>query len=170
MLPTQVPLFGKKAAGRVALIDPADAELVTVHRWYALEWLMPNPGRTRSGPYAAAKARRADGRMTTIYMHTLITGYRRTDHVNGDGLDNRRANLREATASQNRANQGPQRGSTSRFKGVTWDKQTGRWRAQIAWEGTNRHLGRYRTEEEAAGAYDAAAHELHGAFARLNFP
>ncbi len=89
------------------------------------------------------------------------------DHVNGDGLDNRRANLRITTRAQNLANSGGREGSST-YKGVSFESQTSRWKAQITVDGRNRSLGRYDTEEEAATAYNLAAVEAWGEHARLN--
>jgi hypothetical protein len=162
----QIPLYGAKAAGRVALVDEADAPLVRRHRWHVMEWEMRG---TRCGPYAATHTRRPDGRSTTLTMHKLITGYARTDHIDGDGLNNTRANLRDAGHAQNLRNRGATRSSTSGYKGVTYDRQTGQWKAQLTHQYRNIHLGRYPTPEDAARAYDAAAVKLHGVYARLNF-
>ena len=122
------------------------------------------------GPYAVTKipTGRRGGQMA--YMHSLITGYRRTDHENGNGLDNQRANLRDTTQSQNCANRGKRRtGGTSRFKGVDL-LPSGRWRARIKVGRAERSLGTFADEAAAARAYDGAAAEAWGTFARLNFP
>lgn len=119
--------------------------------------------------YAQRGIKRADGRWTTQKLHTFLTGYALTDHRNGDGLDNRRSNLREATQSQNLCNRRP-KSRPAGFKGVTWFERLGRWKAQCSKGGKNHHLGYYADIEDAARAYDAAARELHGEFASLNFP
>lgn len=90
------------------------------------------------------------------------------DHKNGNGLDCTRGNLRVANRNQKQHNSGPRNG-TSRFKGV-YRKTKNRWAAQIKARQTYRYLGLFATEEDAASAYDEAAKELHGEFARLNFP
>lgn len=90
------------------------------------------------------------------------------DHRNGNGLDNRRDNLRRATMSQNIANQFP-RGGSSKYKGVCRSKRSGGWLAQICVNRKSIYLGRFGTEEEAARAYDVKAKEVWGEFARLNF-
>lgn len=91
------------------------------------------------------------------------------DHKNGDGLDNRKINLRVATRTENARNSAkPKRFVTSKFKGVA--KERGRWRARI-YDGKKRqHLGLFKIAKEAAVAYDAAARKLFGLFARTNFP
>ena len=161
-----VPLHGKKAAGRVALVDDEDYDLVMRYRWYVWEVLRK---RGQSGPYAIAPIRR-DGKQTTIRMHMLITGWPMTDHIDHDGLNNQRSNLRPATPGQNMHNMRAHRDSFSRFKGVSWNYECNNWTAQICVNGRNRRLGGYPFEEDAARAYDAAAHEAFGEYACLNFP
>lgn len=92
------------------------------------------------------------------------------DHINGKKTDNRIENLREATSSENKYNVGLRADNTSGYKGVHWFKTRSRWRAEIKQCGKSLNLGYFDTPEEAALAYDTAARQLHGAFARLNFP
>jgi hypothetical protein len=101
-------------------------------------------------------------------MHKLITGWPKTDHIDHDGLNNQRSNLRPATTAQNNHNQRPQRNTSSRFKGVTWHKRIGKWQAAIKVADKNRHLGVFPDEEDAARAYNAAAVEAYGEYAYLN--
>jgi hypothetical protein len=162
-----IPLHGKTAAGRVALVDDEDYALVMAYRW-CVKQRERGPGRTADGPYAQTDIRRDDGRMTTTKMHNLILGCKGIDHRNGDGLDNQRANLRVATRSQNAANQGPRAG-TSQYKGVSWNRRDQKWHAQICHNRYVRCLGYFTSEEDAAHAYDVAAREAFGPFARLNF-
>lgn len=91
------------------------------------------------------------------------------DHVNGDRTDNRFCNLREATRSENARNSRPRAGA-SKFKGVTWHEKSEAWRARIRLNGRNASLGLYPSEVDAAKAYDAAAREHFGDYARPNFP
>jgi hypothetical protein len=100
------------------------------------------------------------------------------DHINGDGRDNRVANLRLANYSQNSQNRrkrlphcarNDNKNYSSKYKGVWLDKKTRKWRAQICFGGKKKHLGYYNDEAEAARVYDAAAVKFHGRFARLNF-
>jgi hypothetical protein len=105
-------------------------------------------------------------------MHCLIMGAKGIDHVNGNGLDNRRENLRPATNSQNMANRRPNINSSSPYKGVTWAPNcgSGKWRANIKIDGASHTLGFFEDVREAAEAYDAAARVAFGEFARLNVP
>ena len=143
----------------VALVDDEDYERVMA----AGKWFSYRNGNT---VYAFRNVT-VNGRPTTQALHTFLTGYRMTDHVNGDGLDNRRANLREATHSLNGANRRVGANSTTGFKGV-WLTASGRYTAAIKSGGKRRHLGRFDTGEQAAAAYDAAARELFGDYAGLN--
>lgn len=161
-----VTLYGEKAAGRVALIDDNDFELVNQYRWRILEeW---RSGRNR-GPYAIANIRRADGCLTTLRMHCLIMGCTEIDHCDGNGLNNQQYNLRVATDSQNHGNERPGTGGTSRFKGVYWDRHRQKWQAAVKVDRKKHYLGRFEDEEDAARAYDAAALEAWGEYAWLNF-
>lgn len=91
-----------------------------------------------------------------------------TDHKNGNGLDNQKHNLRIANKQQNNFNQKSYNNSSSKFKGITWDKESKRWRANITVSGKYIYLGRFNDEIEAAQAYNNAALKYQGEFARLN--
>ena len=153
----EIPL----SRGLVALVDDDDYDRVTaVGKWYA------NPNHRT---FYARKNFWRQGRYIAVLMHSLITGWPSPDHVNGNGLDNQRHNLRPATSSQNSQNRRMRSDNTSGFKGV-YLRDRGRWVASIWTAGKNRHLGLFATPEDAARAYDAAAAEIFGEFARLNFP
>jgi len=93
------------------------------------------------------------------------------DHINHDGMDNRSANLRAATHSQNMCHRKKHSAATySKYKGVHWHKNHKKWLARITFEKKTIHLGYFRSETEAARAYDRAAMKYHGEFASLNFP
>jgi hypothetical protein len=92
------------------------------------------------------------------------------DHINCNGLDNRRDNLRPATHSQNNCNRPKRRNTTSRFVGVHFAKKMNKWAAQIKHKEGKKWLGYFDNEIDAAKAFDAAARKYHGEFARLNFP
>lgn len=89
------------------------------------------------------------------------------DHINGDGLDNRLANLREATRSQNQQNQGISRSNTSGFKGVSFSRQLGKFTARIRVGTKSKHLGCFLNACDAANAYQQAALKHHGEFANF---
>jgi AP2 domain len=154
----QIPL----SRGMVALVDDADYERVID----AGPWTAKPHCRTI---YAQRHFRLADGRRTVRKLHTFLTGWPLVDHRNGNGLDNQRSNLRPATPAQSVANRRVSKNSTSGFKGIALDKRRNRWQARIRFSGGSRGLGYHDTAEAAARAYDAAARELFGEFARPNF-
>ena len=155
MSTVEIPLSG----GMVAIVDAADAERVRQYTWYA--------SRDGSRVYVLRHIRRPDGGDSNQSLHQFLTGYRLCDHRNGDGLDNRSSNLREATPSQNMWNRRRASGASG-FKGVS--KRGRNWRARIKVCDKEVYLGMYAVQEDAARAYDMAARELHGEFATLNFP
>lgn len=106
------------------------------------------------------------------HMHRIIMGLPKgavgdVDHINGNGLDNRRENLRICTRQENSRNSAPRSGAASKYKGVVISRQ-GTYRARISDGKTLRSLGTYKTEVEAAVAYNIAATTTFGSFARLN--
>lgn len=148
--------------GYSAIVDDEDAEAVLAHTWYAAQ--------VKPGQFYAARRVAGHARRPLQYLHTFLTGYIRTDHINEDRLDNRRENLREVTVSQNAWNRGPQANNTSGYKGVYLRKGDGRWLAEIRANRVRHSLGSHATALGAALAYDEAALRLHGEYARLNFP
>lgn len=147
----------------VARVDDEDYPLVASRSWC----LSSSPTST---VLYAVTGRRVAGKSRNIKMHHLITGAVGIDHIDGNGLNNQRANLRVATKSQNGANRGAVAGTSSQYKGVVWYKRDSCWQAAIRFENRNRHLGYFADELAAALAYDAAARSLFGEFARPNFP
>lgn len=115
-----------------------------------------------------------NGGISMVRMHREIMNFPKgllVDHRNNNTLDNRRANLRIATSSQNMVNRRRDKSkNSSQFRGVRFRKERGRWSAQITVNGKTFWLGSYDNEIEAAKAYDTAAKKHHGEFARLNFP
>lgn len=139
--------------GKKALVDDADYDWLTaLGSWHFDRY--------------AKRVTRKEG---VVYMHRLIMGATEgyIDHVNGDKLDNRRSNLRVCTQQQNIHNSQGRKGS-SNYKGVSWDKTRGKWKACIGINYKRIQIGRYPTELEAAIAYNQKALELHGEYAVLN--
>jgi hypothetical protein len=104
------------------------------------------------------------------FLHWGEWPSRHIDHINNDRSDNRIANLRLASSSENGMNMLKRKGCTSQYKGVSWCAQPKKWRSKIMKDGVQKHLGYYDNEEEAARAYDKAAKEIFGEYANLNFP
>ena len=133
--------------GNITLIDDIDVVL-TNRDWY--EHLLPN----QSTNYVRCKE---DGRH--ISLHRLVMNcpeHLVVDHINGNGLDNRRSNLRLATRAQNQLNKGKKKDTSSRFLGVTYKKDRNKWVARGTSSVTSLkfHIGYFNTEEEAALAYN----------------
>jgi hypothetical protein len=106
-----------------------------------------------------------------VLMHRIITQAQRgihIDHINGNGLDNRKNNLRVASGAENQRNQHTTRGK-SKYKGVCWNKNSSKWQAKISFNNKDIHIGYFKEEEDAANAYDKRAIELFGEFACPNF-
>ena len=151
-------------------VDDGDYELVSQYRWRVHD-PEPKPGQQRKGPYVVTYAVINGKRNSSLRMHVLIMGVKGVDHIDHDGLNNQRSNLRIATAGENARNVRPRAEGTtsSKYKGVCYVGR-GLWRAYITTDGQRTYLGDYTSELEAAYAYDAAACEAHGEFACLNFP
>lgn len=153
--------------GYVATIDDEDFGAVADKKWYALV------KRDKSGKvlcvYAVRKVKRGM-RWVNEYMHRLImrppNGHQ-VDHVDGDGLNNRRSNLRICTNTENQWNKRNNCG-VSTFRGVSKHHRGSLWVAKIRANGRRYYLGCYANPEDAAKAYDSAALRLHGEFARTN--
>ena len=142
-----------------------DADYEKLMQW---EWHLLDRGRVQY----ARRAEPNGGRYVTVLMHRQILGAPETvgvDHINCDGLDNRRANLRLASQIENTRNARKTTLPTSSiYKGVSWNKPWGKWEAKIRIDGKLKHLGGFTTQADAALAYNAAAIEHFGEFAHLN--
>lgn len=156
---TVLLLRRRKGYSLICLLDTNDYDKVKAYTWYA----------SMSGTtyYAHVNVYR-NGKFKKISMHTLLLPCpTHVDHKDGVGWDNRRNNLRRATFTQNQRNQAGHRNSASKYKGV-WP-HSAKWQAGIQINKNKRlYLGTFQTEKEAALAYNAAATEYFGEFARLN--
>jgi len=151
--------------GQVAIVDDEDFEWLNRHKWTYLP-------STHTG-YAHRRVYQKREYIKDILMHRVILNAppgMQTDHRNMNGLDNRRVNLRMCTNSQNHMNTRKRSNCVSIYKGVSWHKLAGKWRAQIKANNRRKHLGLFNSEEEAALAYDIAALKFFSEFARLNNP
>lgn len=146
--------------GLFAIVDKEDYERLNKHKWHA--------SYDGNGLYASTNI--VDGlNRKTLKMHRFIMNAQKgqmIDHINGNGLDNRKVNLRFCTRSQNGANR--RACGTSKYLGVNWHKATLRWAAQITVNGKKKYLGVFTNEQEAATAYNQAACAYHKEFAKLN--
>ena len=152
--------------GRVALVDDEDADrVIAAGPWHAY--------RNKKTWYAKHTVCVAKGAWQSIPLHRFILGAGpeapSIDHINGNGLDNCRKNLRHCTTAENLCNARKRRGTSSRYKGVYLDVASGKWKAQAQVHGRRISLGRFDSEIDAAEAYDAAARRHYGEFARTNF-
>lgn len=151
--------------GKVALVDDEDYEYLNQFKWFA--------HNQRGCWYAKRNDRSSKGKRVMVAMHRLLLSVPLgfvTDHANGNGLDNRRGNLRVATYSGNARNSKKRAINKSGYKGVVFHKAARQWVAAISAGDKTYHLGLFRTALDAAHAYDFKARELFGDFARLNFP
>jgi hypothetical protein len=145
--------------GYVSIIDTTDLAVVARFKWHA--------NSTKDGEiYAARNQQLPCGKKKLVFLHRAILQGDSVaiDHVNGDKLDNRRANLRPCTHSQNLWNSKISKRNKSGYKGVVYHKTIKKWIAQIS----SKYLGAFETPEKAAMAYNKAALEIAGEFARIN--
>lgn len=151
----------------IGIIDQEDKDLLD-HYWFPTRglhthYIIRKPGH--------GKSRRA------IIMHRLILAriierplekHELCDHINGNGLDNRRCNLRVVSRKENMWNSASKKNSTSKYKGVSWQASNHKWRAAIRENGKANYLGLFDNENQAARVYNEAAKRVYGEFARLN--
>ena len=152
--------------GMTALVDDDQFDLLMQYRWSAVSF--------RGGKYwyAGFMPWNGGGKRRTIFMHRMIANPPAglvVDHINGNTLDNRVANLRVCTRGQNAINRKKSTTPTSSvYKGVSWSKNA--WQAAVCVGQKHQYLGRFKSERDAAIAYDVAAAKVFGEFANLNFP
>ena len=146
--------------GYEAIIDAADVPLVDGFNWSA---------RVQTCSVYAGRTDQSSPTRGTVRMHRFLMGEPKgfeVDHRDGNGLNNRRDNLRVATGQQNRQNTRTRCDNSSGFKGVAWHKNRGKWLAHIGVGGRRLHLGYFETPEDAHAAYCNASTRLHGDFGR----
>lgn len=153
--------------GKFALVDDEDFERLSQFKWYTLsarrvstQYAVRNE---QAGEYSTYKQRKQ------VRMQRYILNYSgplEVDHKNGNGLDNRKENLRVCSGQQNRVNRGPSKCNKTKLKGVT--RYYHKFAAKIRINKKLKHLGYFFSPQEAALAYNAAAKAYHGEFAKLN--
>lgn len=155
--------------GKVAVVDDEDYEFLNQWKWRALTTI-----RKQTNPTFYAYRTTPRPNRKSVYMHREVLrrcGFpesKQVDHVDSDGLNNQRNNLRPASASQNRWGMRKRVGRTSKFKGVYWHKKMHAWMTRIYFSGRYIFLGTFTNETEAGKAYDRAANHYFGEFARHN--
>ena len=152
--------------GKFAIVDPEDFERLNKHKWYVCKGV---------NTFYAGRNIRIGKKRLYIKMHREIINppeHLLVDHINHNGWDNRKANLRPATHAQNNINRPyiNRYNSPSKYKGVTWSKHANKWRVRVALNNRYESIGYFDNEIEAAKAYDKAAKKHHKEFAVLNFP
>lgn len=151
--------------GLFSIVDDDDFEFLSQWKWFAFK---------ASGSKRLFYAIRTDySNKKILYAHKLLLGAKPgmvIDHINGNSLDNRRANLRHCSIKENVRNQAPRVGFTSKYKGVAWRADRSKWTAYICPDRKKLNLGVFRSEHNAAYAYDKAALKHFGQYARINFP
>lgn len=147
--------------GKFAIVDDDDYDWLVKYKWHC---------RKAKNHFYAFRAAGCN----IVAMHRQIMNAPKSlvvDHIDSNGLNNRKSNLRLCTQAQNLHNKRPQRGKIySKYKGITWEKRTNKFRAGICKSGAAYHLGYFVDEIEAAISYDRMAEQLFGEFAYLNFP
>lgn len=146
--------------GKFAMVDDEDFERVSKIKWHA------------SWHIWTWYARGTVSKKKRMYLHQFIMGYHvgdQIDHINNNGLDCQKGNMRKSTPSQNTSNQAKRKTNTSGFKGVSWNKSRSKWQVSITVNYRQINLGRFSDKLTAALAYDEAARKYHGEFARTNF-
>jgi hypothetical protein len=140
------------------------------YRFGNFKWSL---GGSRKNFYAVRGIKNKKEEVEESRLHRAIMKApkgRIVDHKNCNGLDNRRENLRIATRAQNACNSRKRKNTSSRFMGVYFHKRGNKWGARLQHHGKDIWIGYFRSEVDAAHAYDKVAKKYHGEFARLNFP
>ncbi|HXE49531.1 MAG TPA: AP2 domain-containing protein [Ramlibacter sp.] len=153
-----IDISTKKHPKTFCIVDDSDYEFLSQWKWSAEQ--------AKNKIYAVRSNKIGDKRRT-MRMHNQITGIKNIDHIDGDGLNNQRGNLRKCTHMQNMANT-PKRYGKHRYKGIAWQEHLQHWTSRIVSNKKRYNLGCFPTAELAAAAYNFAAKRLNGEFAWIN--
>lgn len=146
--------------GKFSLIDDEDFERINKYKWYAAKG---------NNTFYAQRYDHEEGKLIKMHRYILnINGKNVVDHINGNGLDNQKSNIRICTNAQNSANRRVSKNSYSKYLGVCFEFNRGKWRARITTDKIKKHIGYFKTEENAATAYNIYAEKYHGEYANLN--
>lgn len=149
--------------GMAALVDDEDYEYLSQFKWQVM---------VRSYTSYAVRCLWKEGKQYASYMHRELMNNPKglqIDHIDGNGLNNQKSNLRLCTTSQNQMNSKPRKNTQSGFKGVRWNRSNKKWESSLRINGENKYLGLYSQKEKAAIAYDNAAKQFFKEFSRTNY-
>ena len=160
----EIIINSKKHGTHVVLVDDEDFAELNKFKWHVAK---------RSNIFYAKRNVNNNGERKTIFLHReIMSKYLKKglliDHINHNGLDNRKSNLRTATHAQNNQNRTSNLNSTSKYLGVYFYKRSLKWMARISIKNKAIYIGIYANEEDAAKAYNKAALEQYGEYANLN--
>jgi len=153
----------KLTQNKHTLVDDEDFEVLSKYKWCY------HKKKTDYTGYAVRSVRISRNKIETITLHSCVLNIpigMVVDHINRDGLDNRKENLRIATVSQNAFNRKLSKNNKSGYKGVSWNKGSKKWQVFIIEGGKNRNLGSYDKVEDAAKVYNDFSIQLHKEFYR----
>jgi hypothetical protein len=161
----EIPLSGKHGKGKVVIVSPCDYAILKPFKWW-----VKFSGVNRQQAYIKTSFR-VNGKQRYISIHRMIMNPKidqEVDHINGNGLDNRRENLRVCTTAENVRNSSKRKDSTHQYKGTVFVKNRNRWRSRIQVNGKRYWSGYFKTEIEAAKRFDEMAKKYHGEYVKLN--
>lgn len=149
---------------KVTIVDDEDFEKVSKFTWGCV---------SHGKRFYARTTIKVGGKPYVLYLHRFIAGLKKgdgkqTDHINGNGLDNRKSNLRLCSYSENQYNIGLRQNNTSGYTGIWWNKDKKKWIVKVKHNKKKIHLGAFDDKKTAALAYNKGAIKYHGAFAKLN--
>ena len=155
-----IPLISKSESTKYAMVDDDDYDFLIQYKWYGVQQRGENwYAILSSSRYGASR------------MHRLITNVQKgqvVDHIDHNGLNNQKNNLRVCTMSENCKNTSSRKDSTSKYLGVSFHKMTKKWQASVYNNQTQIYIGLFKNEIDAAKAYNESAKKYHGEFANIN--